>query len=169
LLKLFFMQKIFQLFKTKIIQIISYGLSPVQLALILSFGITFGLFPFIGLTSILCFIFAFIFRLNMVVIQMVNWVVSPLQLVMLVPFYKMGNYFNVEWLNTSITKIEIDVFGNNEILQKIINLVNSQILAIFGWLFLCIPMALIIYFFSLFIYRKYLNRKKLSIISFEKN
>jgi site-specific recombinase len=88
---------------------------------------------------------------------------------MLVPFYKMGNYFNVEWLNTSITKIEIDVFGNNEILQKIINLVNSQILAIFGWLFLCVPMALIIYFFSLFIYRKYLNRKKLSIISFEKN
>ncbi len=163
------MQKIFQLFKTKLILIFSYGLNPVQLALILTFGITFGLFPFIGLTSILCFIFAFVFRLNMVVIQLVNWLVAPLQLVMLVPFYKMGNYFNVEWLNTSITKIKIDVFGNNVISQKIISLVNSQILAIFGWLFISIPMALIIYFISLLMYKKYLNRKKSSIVSLEKN
>jgi uncharacterized protein (DUF2062 family) len=166
--KIIFMQKIFQLFKTKLILIFTYGLSPVQLALILSFGITLGLFPFIGLTSILCFIFAFIFRLNMVVIQLVNWVVSPLQLVMLVPFYKMGKYFSVEWFNNAMIKINIEAFASNEFIQKIISLVNSQILAIFGWLFICIPMALIIYFISLLIYKKYLNRKKLPIVSLEK-
>lgn len=163
------MQKIFQLFKTKLILIFTYGLSPVQLALILSFGITLGLFPFIGLTSILCFIFAFVFRLNMVVIQLVNWVVSPLQLVMLVPFYKMGKYFSIEWFNNAIIKIEIEAFSSNEFIQKIISLVNSQILAIFGWVFISIPMALIIYFFSLLMYKKYLNRKKLPIVSLEKN
>jgi uncharacterized protein (DUF2062 family) len=163
------MQKIFQLFKTKLILIFTYGLNPVQLALILSFGITLGLFPFIGLTSILCFIFAFVFRLNMVVIQLVNWVVSPLQLVMLVPFYKMGNYFSVEWFNNAIIKIEIKALSSNEFLQNIISLVNSQILAIFGWLFICIPMALMIYFISLLIYKKYLNRKKIAIISIQKN
>ncbi len=163
------MQKIFQLFKTKLILIFSYGLNPVQLALILSFGITLGLFPFIGLTSILCFIFAFIFRLNMVVMQLVNWVVAPLQLVMLVPFYQMGEYFSIEWFNNAIIKINIEAFASNEFLKKIISLVNSQILAIFGWIFICIPMALIIYFSSLFIYRKYLNRKKSSIVSLEKN
>lgn len=163
------MQKIFQLFKTKLILIFTHGLSPVQLALILSFGITLGLFPFIGLTSILCFIFAFIFRLNMVVIQLVNWVVAPLQLVMLVPFYQMGEYFSIEWFNSATIKINIEAFASNVILQKIISLVNSQILAIFGWLFLCLPMALMIYFSSLFIYRKYLNRIKTSIVSLEKN
>ncbi len=163
------MQKIFQLFKTKLILIFSYGLNPVQLALILSFGITLGLFPFIGLTSILCFIFAFIFRLNMVVMQLVNWVVAPLQLVMLVPFYQMGEYFSIEWFNNAIIKINIEAFASNEFLKKIISLVNSQILAIFGWIFICIPMALIIYFISLLIYKKYLNRKKSSIVSLEKN
>ncbi len=163
------MQKIFQLFKTKLILIFTYGLSPVQLALILSFGITLGLFPFIGLTSILCFIFAFVFRLNMVVIQLVNWVVSPLQLVMLVPFYQMGEYFSIEWFNSAIIKINIEAFASNEFLKKIISLVNSQILAIFGWLFTCIPMAFIIYFISLLMYKKYLNRKKSSIVSLEKN
>ena len=163
------MQKIFQLFKTKLILIFSYGLNPVQLALILSFGITLGLFPFIGLTSILCFIFAFIFRLNMVVMQLVNWVVAPLQLVMLVPFYQMGEYFSIEWFNNAIIKINIEAFASNEFLKKIISLVNSQILAIFGWIFICIPMALIIYFISLLIYKKYFNRKKSSIVSLEKN
>lgn len=163
------MQKIFQLFKTKLILIFSYGLNPVQLALILSFGITLGLFPFIGLTSILCFIFAFIFRLNMVVIQLVNWVVSPLQLVMLVPFYKMGKYFNMKLFNNNIAKIEIDILGKNEFLQKIIVLINSQILAIIGWVFICIPLALFLHFMSLFLYKKFLNRKKLPIVSLEKN
>ncbi|MFZ4799962.1 MAG: DUF2062 domain-containing protein [Bacteroidia bacterium] len=163
------MQKIFQLFKTKIIQIFTYGLSPLQLALTLSFGITLGLFPFIGLTSILCFIFAFIFRLNWVVIQLVNWVVSPLQLVMLVPFYQLGNYFNLKLFNNNIAKIEIDILGKNELLQKIIVLINSQILAIIGWVFICIPLALFLHFTSLFLYKKYLNRKKMTLKTFEKN
>jgi uncharacterized protein (DUF2062 family) len=167
--EIIFMQKIFQLFKTKLILIFTYGLSPVQLALILSFGITLGLFPFIGLTSILCFIFAFIFRLNMVVIQLVNWVVSPLQLIMLVPFYQMGNYFNMKLFNNNIAKIEIDILGKNEFLQKIIVLINSQILAIIGWVFICIPLALFIHFMSLFLYKKYLNRKKMALKTFEKN
>lgn len=163
------MQKIFQLFKTKIIQIFTYGLSPLQLALTLSFGITLGLFPFIGLTSILCFIFAFIFRLNWVVIQLVNWVVSPLQLIMLVPFYQMGNYFNMKLFNNNIAKIEIDILGKNEFLQKIIVIINSQILAIIGWFFICIPLTLFLHFMSLFLYKKYLNRKKMALKTFEKN
>jgi uncharacterized protein (DUF2062 family) len=154
------MQKIFQLFKTKIIQIISYGLSPVQLALILSFGITFGLFPFIGLTSILCFIFAFIFRLNIIVIQLVNWLVAPLQLIMLVPFYQLGNYFSIHLFKAEVIKLEIELFAQNAFLQKLLTLINSQILAILGWLVICIPIGLVVYFISFFGYNQFLARRK---------
>ena len=153
------MQKLLQNFKTKFIQIFTYGLTPFQLSLTLSFGATLGLFPFIGLTSILCFIFAFIFRLNIIVIQLVNWLVAPLQLIVLVPFYRLGSYFSINLLETEAIKIEKGVFGQNEFAQKIIVLINSQILAIIGWLVICVPIALTVYFFSLFTYKQFLARR----------
>lgn len=128
------MQKLLQNFKNKFIQIFTYGLTPFQLALTISFGVTFGLFPFIGLTSVLCFIFAFIFRLNIIVIQLVNWLVAPLQLIMLVPFFQLGNYFSIHLFKTEVIKLEIELFAQNAFLQKILTLVNSQILAVIGWL-----------------------------------
>jgi uncharacterized protein (DUF2062 family) len=154
------MQKLLQNFKNKFIQIFTYGLTPFQLALTLSFGVTLGLFPFIGLTSILCFIFAFIFRLNIIVIQLVNWLVSPLQLVMLVPFYQLGNYFSINLFKTEIIKIEIELFAQNAFLQKLLTLINSQILAILGWLVICVPIGLVVYFISLFAYKQFLTRRK---------
>jgi len=156
------MQKIVQLFKSKIIQIFRYGLSPIQLSMTLSFGITLGLFPFIGFTSILCFIFALVFRLNWIVIQLVNWVVAPLQIVMLVPFYQMGEYFSMALFNNSITKFDLEGISKNEYLLKIISIVNSQISAVFGWLIICVPFCIIIYFTSLYFYKKYLKRVKIS-------
>lgn len=154
------MQKLLQKFKTKFIQIFTYGLTPFQLALTISFGVTIGLFPFIGLTSVLCFIFAFIFKLNIVVIQLVNWLVAPLQLILLVPFYQLGNYFSINLFKTEVIKLEIELFAQSAFLQKIISLLNSQISAILGWLVICIPIGLVVYFISLFAYKQFLTRRK---------
>jgi uncharacterized protein (DUF2062 family) len=154
------MQKLLQNFKTKFVQIFTYGLTPFQLALTISFGVTLGLFPFIGLTSVLCFIFAFIFRLNIIVIQLVNWLVAPLQLIMLVPFYQLGNYFSIHLFKTEVIKLEIELFAQNAFLQKILTLVNSQISAILGWVVICIPIGLVVYFISLFAYKQFLARRK---------
>lgn len=153
-------QNLLQLFKSKVSQILTYGLSPFQLAITLSFGITLGLFPFIGLTSILCFIFAFVFRLNLIVIQLVNWVVAPLQLALLVPFYQIGNYFNSYFSSATInvSTVKINVMESN-LFQKLLLLIDSQLLAIFGWAVICIPFALSIHFISLFFYKKYLLKK----------
>lgn len=154
------MQKLLQNFKTKFIQIFTYGLTPFQLALTISFGVTLGLFPFIGLTSVLCFIFAFIFKLNIVVIQLVNWLVAPLQLILLVPFYQLGNYFSINLFKTEVIKLEIEFFAQSAFLQKIISLLNSQISAILGWLVICAPIGLVVYFISLFAYKQFLARRK---------
>lgn len=152
------MQKLLQNFKTKFIQIFTYGLTPFQLALTISFGVTLGLFPFIGLTSVLCFIFAFIFRLNIIVIQLINWLVAPLQLIMLVPFYQLGNYFSIHLFKTEVIKIEI--FTQNAFLQKLLTLINSQISAILGWVVICFPIGLVVYVLSLFAYKQFLARRK---------
>jgi uncharacterized protein (DUF2062 family) len=154
------MQKLLQNFKTKFIQIFIYGLTPFQLALTISFGVTLGLFPFIGLTSVLCFIFAFIFRLNIIVIQLVNWLVAPLQLIMLVPFYQLGNYFSIHLFKTEVIKLEIELFAQNAFLQKLLTLLNSQISAILGWVVICIPIGLVVYVLSLFAYKQFLAKRK---------
>lgn len=152
------MEKLFQNFKTKFIQIFTYGLTPFQLALTISFGVTLGLFPFIGLTSVLCFIFAFIFRLNIIVIQLINWLVAPLQLITLVPFYQLGKYFSINLFKTEVFRIEFSI--QNAFLQKILMLLNSQISAILGWIVICVPIGLVVYVLSLFAYKQFLAKRK---------
>jgi hypothetical protein len=153
------MQKLLQLFKIKFIQIFTHGLSPVQLATTLSFGITLGIFPFIGLTSILCFAFAFIFRLNVVVIQLVNWLVAPLQLILLVPFYQLGNYLNITLYGSFFKTMGKTVSTSQNYIHSFLLLLDSQLFAIIGWTTICIPIAFLIHFISLYFYKKHLLKK----------
>jgi uncharacterized protein (DUF2062 family) len=155
------MRKLVQNFKTKFIQIFAYGLTPYQLSLTISFGITLGLFPVIGLTSILCLIFGFIFRLNLVVIQLVNWLVSPLQILMLVPFYQLGEFFKSFFGKAEIDTVDPVNVLNESYFDYFFKLLNSQLSAISGWVFICVPFAVLVHFISLFFYKSYLRRKNL--------
>ncbi len=154
-----YMNNVYNNFKSKILTIFTYGLTPYQLALTVSLGVTFGLFPFIGVTSILCFVFAFIFRLNVVVIQLVNWIVAPLQLLMLVPFYQLGQFVNTFFTDTKTKTIEKVAALKESFFDYFFNILNSQLSAIIGWAFICIPFALTVHFASLFFYKKHLNKK----------
>jgi len=153
-----YMNKVYNSFKSKFLYIFTYGLTPYQLALTVSLGVTFGLFPFIGVTSILCFVFAFIFRLNVVVIQLVNWIVAPLQILMLVPFYQLGQFVNTFFTDTKIKTIEKVAALKESFFDSVFNIINSQLSAIIGWAFICIPFALTVHFASLFFYKKHLNK-----------
>jgi len=53
-------------------------------------GVVFGTCPILGITTPLCLLVAFIFRLNHIVIQTVNYLVYPLQLAMVIPFIAFG-------------------------------------------------------------------------------
>ena len=57
---------------------------------LISVGVTGGLFPIPGLTIVVCIILIWLFRLNPVVTQIFNLLVTPLELVMVVPFVKAG-------------------------------------------------------------------------------
>ena len=74
------------------LSLLKQGVSPKKLALCAALGITLGVFPVFGTTTILCVIAALIFRLNQAAIQVVNYAVYPLWFIMLVPFFKMGEY-----------------------------------------------------------------------------
>ena len=91
----------------------------------MAFGITLGLFPVVGTTTLLCIMAAILLRLNPVTIQIFNWLVYPLQILLLIPFFKLGDYlFQVKLLplNTSelTAMFQADIFETMYIFWRLI-------------------------------------------------
>jgi uncharacterized protein (DUF2062 family) len=78
--------------KRKVIFWLSQGNSPRRLALTLALGFAVGLFPVVGIPTLLCAGLALALRLNLPAIQMANYVAMPLQLVLIVPFVRLGRW-----------------------------------------------------------------------------
>ena len=72
--------------KTVIVGELKKGLTPEKLSQSLIGGFWIGIFPFLGTTTILSFIFGWFFKLNQVILQTVNYLVYPLQFLM-IPVY----------------------------------------------------------------------------------
>ncbi|GJM30702.1 MAG: membrane protein [Cyclobacteriaceae bacterium] len=66
------------------------GQNPEKLALTVALGVTLGVFPVLGVTTILCFLVAIPLKLNVIIIQMANYLVYPLQLITFIPLIKIG-------------------------------------------------------------------------------
>ncbi|MGA2115877.1 MAG: DUF2062 domain-containing protein [Bryobacteraceae bacterium] len=75
-----------------ILDLLRQGITPEKIALSIALGITLGVTPVLGSTTILCFLAAVFFRLNLSAIQLVSWVVYPPQLALLIPFIRMGEW-----------------------------------------------------------------------------
>ena len=120
------------------------GMSIHKIALCLAIGATLGVFPVLGITTLLCTVAAFVFRLNLPAIQIVNYLVYPIQLALLTPFYSIGSWlFNKEsWLTPGenlITLIKNDFWGS------IASLWNLTLYAIITWMVICPILVLVLY------------------------
>ena len=82
------------------------GSSPEKMALALAIGITIGIMPLLGATTLLCTLLAFRFKLNMAFLQVVNYIAYPIQLLLYIPFLKIGaRFFSSEKFNYSLEDI----------------------------------------------------------------
>lgn len=89
------------------------GVSPDKLAQSIAFGIVIGTLPMLGVTTTLCVLAAFCFKLNHVAIQTVNYLVYPVQIILVIPFVKIGEYiFNRTPTPLNLLMV-IDQFKNN--------------------------------------------------------
>ena len=75
-----------------IIGLLKQGITPEKIALSIALGVTLGVFPVIGSTTVLCTAAALVLRLNLPAIQLVNFFVYPVQLALLIPFLQAGAY-----------------------------------------------------------------------------
>jgi uncharacterized protein (DUF2062 family) len=88
------------------IELLKQGVTPEKIALTIALGISLGVIPIIGSTTMLCTLAALTLRLNLPAILLVNGLVYPLQLALLVPFLRSGAWvFRVEGPKLSVGQI----------------------------------------------------------------
>ena len=75
-----------------ILDLLRQGVTPEKIALSLAFGLGFGIFPVLGVSTILCTLVAIALRLNLPAIQLVNYLAAPLQLALIIPFVRVGEH-----------------------------------------------------------------------------
>ena len=81
------------------------GITPEKIALTVAMGMTLGLFPVLGSTTLLCFLAGLMLKLNQPIIQLVNYVVYPLQVAGIYFFIRIG-----EWL-TRTPPLQFSIAG----------------------------------------------------------
>lgn len=70
--------------------IVGEALSPEKLALSIALGVTLGIFPLIGATTLLCVTAGVLLRLNHAALQVINQLAYPLQAVLILAFVRLG-------------------------------------------------------------------------------
>lgn len=136
-----------------IAKLLKQGMTSEKLALTVALGVTLGIFPVIGSTTLLCTLAVFLLGLNLPAIQAVNYITYPLQLILLIPFYKTGNFLLGSGA-INLTPLSVLELIRKDIWEAIQGLWVITIHAIFVWLLIA-PLLIIIIYFMLFpIFRK---------------
>ncbi len=128
-----------QQYRLLLISFLSEGLSPRAIALGLAIGVTIGLFPVIGLSSVVCLLAAHIFRLNHSLVQGANWAVTSLALLLIIPFLRLSEFV------LRVDPLSLDDFTRTSLKWSTAatELWHGLLHAVFGWL-LCAPVIFII-------------------------
>jgi uncharacterized protein (DUF2062 family) len=124
--------------------LLKQDLSHEKIALSISLGVTLGVFPVLGATTVLSAVAAFMLRLNLPAIQLVNFAVYPLQLLFLVPFLRAGSWLFGDQRFSGLGKEIIDLI-QNDVWGGLGVLWNLTIYAVVVWLIISPLMIIILY------------------------
>ncbi|CAI5721956.1 hypothetical protein KXD40_004571 [Peronospora effusa] len=77
--------------KTPIVKLLKSGASPSSIALAMAFGVSGGIFPIPGVTTVPVMAAIFLFRLNPVAAMLTNYLMTPLNIASIPVFIYYGN------------------------------------------------------------------------------
>ncbi len=128
-----------------IVRLLKQGVTPEKIALSIALGVTLGVFPVIGSTTLLCAAAALALRLNLPAIQLVNFFVYPVQLALLIPFLQAGSYlFGGSAVTLTLSQI-FHLLGE-DFWRGVGLLWGATLRAIFLWTLACPLVAAALYF-----------------------
>jgi uncharacterized protein (DUF2062 family) len=136
---------------------IKEGISVERLSVSLALGVTVGLIPLYGITTLLVGCIAFSLRLNFIAMQVAHYIVHPIQIALLVPFLKLGDSVVKDaevsfTVDQYIALFKMDFWGT----LREFWLINLSAIGI--WFILSIPLSIGLYFLIIRAIRKYLPR-----------
>ncbi len=108
------------------------GLTPEKLALIVAVGFVLGTFPVLGVASLLCLAGAAVLRLNVAALQAVGQAATPAQYALLLPLTHLGG----------------------RVLGWHAGIAAMVAHAVTGWLCVCVPLGVVLYFSLLLFVRR---------------
>lgn len=120
------------------------GMSLEKISLCIAMGIALGIFPVLGMTTLLCTVAAFALRLNLPAIQAVNYMVYPLQIILLAPFYGIGAW----WVNHQGRHLiagDLIALLSDDFWGSVAGLWDLMLYAILTWLVISPFIVLILY------------------------
>jgi len=144
------MNLVVDFFNTKIkapfIAVFKQGISPQVLALSFAFGISGGVFPLPGITTLVCFVFIYFFSLNVAATQVVNFAITPIGVSCVIPFIKLGNY--ILGVDEDVSNI-ITLFTDEGILAALGVAGSSILRGIFAWIMVTPILTFVAYYILL--------------------
>jgi uncharacterized protein (DUF2062 family) len=144
-----------------IFALLRQGVTPEKIALTAALGVTIGVFPALGWTTILCTIAALALRLNLPAIQLVNYVMYPVQFILLLPFYRLGEkVFRAPHL--PISPPQILAMAKVNLQATVAFLWSTTWHAIVVWAALAPVGTAIVYFLLAPLFRRALRRRMLA-------
>ncbi|MEZ4919490.1 MAG: DUF2062 domain-containing protein [Saprospiraceae bacterium] len=126
----------------------SQGLSPQLMAWSVSIGLVFGIFPFLGVTTLLLTGLAFVSRLNLPIMISISYLAFPLQIGLFIPFLRLGKNISLGDGHL-IPMSEISAQFEASFWMAVQNLWRELLYSFLGWLVLAVPIALFCYWVSL--------------------
>ncbi len=123
--------------------------SPENIALLLAVGLVLGIFPMYGFPTILCILASLVARVNFPALQIVNQLSWPLQIAMLAPFARLGS--------------RIVAPSSGFVTTLAGRLGTTALQAAAGWVCVCIPLGLLLYFSLLCILRRNGNSNSVKV------
>jgi uncharacterized protein (DUF2062 family) len=142
-----------------LIKAIKQGISVERLAVSLALGITVGLIPLYGVTTLIIGLIAISLRLNVVAMQVAHYIVHPLQLALLIPFLKLGDTL-IKSSDVSFTISQYIHLFKTDFWGALHELWLINLSAIGIWLVLSIPLFIVLYYSLIYTIRKYSVRVK---------
>jgi uncharacterized protein (DUF2062 family) len=152
--------------KSFLVKYLREGMSIQKLCMCLALGIVLGIFPVLGMTTVLCALAAIVLRLNLPLIQLVNYAVYPLQLFLLVFFYGVGSRL-LSGRNLPYSRAEIVGILQNDMWGSMIALWDMTLAAILLWALSAPILAFFLYVGLKPLVRKLSTERQTSVPSFE--
>ena len=100
------------------------------MALILAVGLVLGVFPMYGVPTVLCTAAALVLRVNIPAVQLINQIASPLQIILFFPLNRFGAH----------------LLRGDVALPASWSLAGAARDAVIGWMCLCVPLGVVLYF-----------------------